>query len=254
MSQTISFKSNFFQTDCHCLRMLPWKPFSDFCLFCQGFLKYHYISKTRVFEKRFSQLHCVIFRLLSVKNSSSMSQTISFKSNFFQTDCHCLRMLPWKPFSDFCLFCQGFLKYHYISKTRVFEKRFSQLHCVIFCLFSVKNSSSISRTISFKSNFFQTDCHCLRMFPFEAIFRFLSILSRFFKISRFLIFEKRFSQLDCVIFCLFTVKNSSSMSQTIFFKSNFFQTDCYYLRMLPFEALFQFLSILSRFFKISPHL
>ena len=29
-------------------------------------------------------------------------------------------------------------KYRHISKTRVFEKRFSQLHCVMFCLFTVK--------------------------------------------------------------------------------------------------------------------
>ena len=180
MSQKISFKSNFFQTDCYYLRMFSFEAIFRFVPIPSSFFKYRHISKTSVFEKRFSQLHCVIFCLFTVKNSSSMSQTISFKSNFFQTDCHCLRMFPSKSFSDFCPFCQGFLKYRHISKTRVFEKRFSQLHCVIFCLFTVRNSSSMSQAIFFKSNFFYTDCYYLRMFPFEAVFQFLSILSRFF--------------------------------------------------------------------------
>ena len=145
--------------------------------------KYRHISKTRVFEKRFSQLHCVICPLFSVKNWLSMSQTISFKNNFSKLIVIAFECFPSKKFSALCLFYQGFLKYRHISKTRVFEKRFSQLHCVICCLFTVKKLLSMSHTISCKSNFSQTDCYCLRMFPYEATFRVLSVLSRFFKIS-----------------------------------------------------------------------
>ena len=145
--------------------------------------KYRHISKTRVFETRFSQLHCVICPLFSVKNWLSMSQTISFKNNFSKLIVIAFECFPSKKFSALCLFYQGFLKYRHISKTRVFEKRSSQLHCVICCLFTVKKLLSMSQTISCKSNFSQTGCHCLRMFPYEAIFRVLSVLSRFFETS-----------------------------------------------------------------------
>ena len=185
--------------------------------------KYRHISKTRVFEKRFSQLHCVICPLFSVKNWLSMSQMIFFKNNFSKLIVIAFECFHSKKFSALCLFYQGFLKYRHISKTRVFEKRFSQLHCVICCLFTVKNSLSMSQTMSCKSNISQTDCYCLRMFPYEAIFRVLSVLSRFFETSpqsKTRVFRKRFSQLHCVICCLFTVKKLLSMSHTIPCKSN----------------------------------
>ena len=128
-----------------------------------------------------------------------------------------------------------------------------------FVVYSLsKKLLSMSQTISCKSNFSQTDCYCLRMFPYEAIFRVLSVLSRFSKkyrhISKTRVFEKRFSQLHCVICCLFTVKKLLSMSHTISCKSNITQTVCYCLRMFPYEAIFRVLSVLSRFFKISSHL
>ena len=128
---------------------------------------------------------------------------------------------------------------------------------MICCLFTVKKLLSMSQTMSCKSNISQTDCYCLRMFPYEAIFRVLSVLSRFFETSpqsKTRVFGKRFSQLHCVICCLFTVKKLLSMSQTTSCKSNFSQTDCYCLRMFPYEAIFRVLSVLSRFFKIPPHL
>ena len=183
MSQTISFKNNFSKLIVIAFECFPSKKFSALCLFYQGFLKYRHISKTRVFEKRLSQLHCVICCLFTVKKSLSMSHTISCKSNFLRLIVIAFECFPTKPLSEFCLFYQGFLKYRHISKTRVFKKRFSQLHCVICCLFTVKNSLSMSHRISCKSNISQTYCYCLRMFPFQEIFRLMPILSRFSKIS-----------------------------------------------------------------------
>ena len=49
-------------------------------------LKHCHISKTRVFETRFSQLHVAALCLLTVKNLFSMSQAISLKITVFQTD------------------------------------------------------------------------------------------------------------------------------------------------------------------------
>ena len=49
------------------------------------FLKHCHISKSRVFEKRFSQLHLAAFCLLTVKNLFRMSQAISLKITVFQT-------------------------------------------------------------------------------------------------------------------------------------------------------------------------
>ena len=49
------------------------------------FLKHCRISKTRVFEKRFSQLRVAALFLVTVKNSFSMSQAISLKITVFQT-------------------------------------------------------------------------------------------------------------------------------------------------------------------------
>ena len=50
------------------------------------FLKHSHISKTRVFEKRFPQLHVAALCLLTVKNLFSMSQAISLKITSFETD------------------------------------------------------------------------------------------------------------------------------------------------------------------------
>ena len=154
MSQTISFKNNFSKLIVIAFECFPSKKFSALCLFYQGFLKYRHISKTRVFEKRFSQLHCVICCLFTVKKLLSMSQTMSFKNNFSKL----IVLLLHEAISRSIPILSKCLKHCHIYKTRVFDKRFSQLHCVICCPFTVKNSLSMSQTISFKSNIFQTDC------------------------------------------------------------------------------------------------
>ena len=132
----------------------PSKPFSDFFLFCQSFLKRHHTSKTRVFEKRFLKLHCGICCLFTVKYSLSMSKKISFKNNFCRTGCYCLGISPFEEIVRFIPVLLWVLKYRHVSKTRVFEKLFSLLCFSMRCLLTVEEICQYERGKPFAKGVF----------------------------------------------------------------------------------------------------